>query len=175
MSDIFCTAAPSGCTDQVSRYPPPRQRREEHSATMATERLRSRRIFCDEARRSSLPVTILHPGHLVGPGWAPINPAGNLNPEIFSRLLQGSPHPAPEHWDGNAASRPCRRCGAMLSRAIEAKQRARRELSRRIAGGSDPAGICRTRRRMVWAICPAAVLTLGRVAAGSSQQRGMQP
>jgi nucleoside-diphosphate-sugar epimerase len=45
----------------------------------------------NEASMSSLPVTILHPGHIVGPGWAPINPAGNLNPEIFSRLLQGRP------------------------------------------------------------------------------------
>jgi nucleoside-diphosphate-sugar epimerase len=44
-----------------------------------------------EARRSALPVTILHPGHLVGPGWAPVNPAGNFNPEVFSKLLQGSP------------------------------------------------------------------------------------
>jgi nucleoside-diphosphate-sugar epimerase len=44
-----------------------------------------------QAHRSALPVTILHPGHLVGPGWAPVNPAGNFNPEVFSRLLQGSP------------------------------------------------------------------------------------
>ena len=44
-----------------------------------------------EARRSALPVTILHPGHLVGPGWAPVNPAGNFNPEVFSKLSQGSP------------------------------------------------------------------------------------
>lgn len=40
-----------------------------------------------EARE--FPVTILHPGHLVGPGWAPINPAGNFNPEVFSMLRQG--------------------------------------------------------------------------------------
>jgi nucleoside-diphosphate-sugar epimerase len=39
----------------------------------------------------TIPVTILHPGHLVGPGWAPINPAGNFNPEVFSRLVQGRP------------------------------------------------------------------------------------
>jgi len=39
----------------------------------------------------ALPVTILHPGHLVGPGWAPVNPAGNFNTEVFSKLLQGSP------------------------------------------------------------------------------------
>ena len=38
---------------------------------------------------SGFPVTILHPGHLVGPGWAPINPAGNFNPAVFSLLRQG--------------------------------------------------------------------------------------
>ncbi len=40
---------------------------------------------------ATIPVTILHPGHLVGPGWAPINPAGNFNPEVFSKLLLGRP------------------------------------------------------------------------------------
>ncbi|QHV96678.1 NAD-dependent epimerase/dehydratase family protein [Spirosoma endbachense] len=35
------------------------------------------------------PATILHPGHLVGPGWLPINPAGNLNPVVFDQLAQG--------------------------------------------------------------------------------------
>jgi nucleoside-diphosphate-sugar epimerase len=44
-----------------------------------------------ESSESGLPVTVLHPGHLVGPGWAPVNPAGNFNSEIFSRLLQGKP------------------------------------------------------------------------------------
>jgi nucleoside-diphosphate-sugar epimerase len=44
-----------------------------------------------EARDAALPVTLLHPGHLVGPGWAPVNPAGNFNPEIFSRLVRGAP------------------------------------------------------------------------------------
>jgi nucleoside-diphosphate-sugar epimerase len=35
------------------------------------------------------PVTILHPGHLVGPGWAPINPQGNFNAEVFDMLGAG--------------------------------------------------------------------------------------
>jgi nucleoside-diphosphate-sugar epimerase len=43
-----------------------------------------------EARNAALPVTLLHPGHLVGPGWAPVNPAGNFNPEIFSKLMHGA-------------------------------------------------------------------------------------
>ncbi len=43
----------------------------------------------DEARRHGFPVTILHPGHIVGPGWAPLNPAGNFNPRVFGQLARG--------------------------------------------------------------------------------------
>lgn len=42
-----------------------------------------------EARRGGLPAAILHPGHIVGPGWAPLNPAGHFNPAVFARLARG--------------------------------------------------------------------------------------
>jgi nucleoside-diphosphate-sugar epimerase len=42
-----------------------------------------------EFRLSGFPVTVLHPGHIVGPGWAPLNPAGHFNPEVFRRLAGG--------------------------------------------------------------------------------------
>ena len=41
------------------------------------------------ARRYNFPATVLHPGHIVGPGWAPLNPAGHFNPEVFTRLARG--------------------------------------------------------------------------------------
>jgi len=44
----------------------------------------------EEARDNGFPATVLHPGHLVGPGWNPINPAGNFNPEVFALLAAGS-------------------------------------------------------------------------------------
>jgi len=43
----------------------------------------------DQARRDGFPVTVLQPGHIVGPGWIPINPAGNLDPQVFTRLARG--------------------------------------------------------------------------------------
>ena len=43
----------------------------------------------DEARRNGFPATVLHPGHIVGPGWVPLNPAGNFDPDVFSRLARG--------------------------------------------------------------------------------------
>lgn len=36
-----------------------------------------------------LPVTVLHPGHIVGPGWVPLNPIGNFNRDVFSKLATG--------------------------------------------------------------------------------------
>ena len=39
-----------------------------------------------QARRHNFPATVLQPGHIVGPGWMPINPAGNLDPGVFTRL-----------------------------------------------------------------------------------------
>ena len=38
---------------------------------------------------AGFPATILHPGHITGPGWDPINPAGNLDRQVFSRLENG--------------------------------------------------------------------------------------
>lgn len=42
-----------------------------------------------EARENNFPATLLHPGHIVGPGWAPLNPAGHFNPEVFATLAHG--------------------------------------------------------------------------------------
>ncbi len=42
-----------------------------------------------EARLRGLPATVLHPGHIVGPGWVPLNPAGNFDPEVYGRLARG--------------------------------------------------------------------------------------
>ncbi|CAG1011352.1 dTDP-6-deoxy-L-talose 4-dehydrogenase (NAD(P)(+)) [Anaerolineae bacterium] len=43
----------------------------------------------DEARRKGFPAVILHPGHIVGEGWMPVNPAGNRSPEVFQKLARG--------------------------------------------------------------------------------------
>ena len=45
----------------------------------------------DESRRNGFPATSLHPGHIVGPGWPPLNPAGHFNPEVFARIARGEP------------------------------------------------------------------------------------
>jgi len=47
------------------------------------------KFLLDEHRASGFPATILHPGHIVGPGWVPLNPAGNFNPAVFKKLKNG--------------------------------------------------------------------------------------
>ena len=42
-----------------------------------------------EARLEGFPVTLLHPGHIVGPGWEPLNPAGHFNSKVFEQLARG--------------------------------------------------------------------------------------
>jgi nucleoside-diphosphate-sugar epimerase len=43
----------------------------------------------EKARLSGFPATLIHPGHIVGPGWTPLNPAGHFNPNVFSTLARG--------------------------------------------------------------------------------------
>lgn len=43
----------------------------------------------EAARREIIRAAILHPGHIVGPGWAPLNPAGHFDPVVFRQLANG--------------------------------------------------------------------------------------
>ena len=86
---ISSTAARSGCTARASRCRRRRRSRAGRSASTASRRRRSRPILLDEARRSGFPATIVHPGHIVGPGWTPLNPAGHFNPTVFTTLARG--------------------------------------------------------------------------------------
>lgn len=44
-----------------------------------------------EARTTGFPATVFRPGHIVGPGWEPLNPAGNFNIDVFARMRRGEP------------------------------------------------------------------------------------
>jgi nucleoside-diphosphate-sugar epimerase len=46
-------------------------------------------FLLNEARRNRFPATALHPGHIVGRGWAPLNPAGHFNLNVFAGLAKG--------------------------------------------------------------------------------------
>jgi nucleoside-diphosphate-sugar epimerase len=43
----------------------------------------------DAVSKQEIRAAILHPGHIVGPGWAPLNPAGHFDPAVFTQLAKG--------------------------------------------------------------------------------------
>ncbi len=47
------------------------------------------RLLLESTRLGVTRAVILHPGHLVGPGWKPLNPAGHFNPDVFTRIAHG--------------------------------------------------------------------------------------
>ncbi|MFC7535247.1 NAD-dependent epimerase/dehydratase family protein [Actinoplanes sp. GCM10030250] len=49
----------------------------------------------EETRSGGLVTTSLHPGHIVGPGWHPIGPLGNLDPAVWRKLSAGEPIEVP--------------------------------------------------------------------------------
>jgi nucleoside-diphosphate-sugar epimerase len=48
-----------------------------------------------ETRSGGLVTTSLHPGHIVGPGWHPIGPLGNVDPGVWRTLSAGEPLDVP--------------------------------------------------------------------------------
>jgi nucleoside-diphosphate-sugar epimerase len=74
-----------------------------HTEVAPTPETQPRRPFCDygkqkaaieadlleATRRDGFPATVLHPGHIVGTGWPPINPQGHLGTWVFEKLAHG--------------------------------------------------------------------------------------
>jgi nucleoside-diphosphate-sugar epimerase len=52
-------------------------------------------LLQEETRSGGLATTSLHPGHIVGPGWHPIGPLGNLDPAVWHKLSAGHPIEVP--------------------------------------------------------------------------------
>lgn len=48
------------------------------------------RYLLDLTRTTDFAATVLHPGHIVGEGWVPLNPQGNFNPAIYTALATGA-------------------------------------------------------------------------------------
>jgi nucleoside-diphosphate-sugar epimerase len=53
-----------------------------------------------ETLSGGVPSVILHPGHISGPGWPVITPAGNLDPGVWTQLATGQPLALPDHGLG---------------------------------------------------------------------------
>jgi nucleoside-diphosphate-sugar epimerase len=57
-------------------------------------------LLNEEARAGGVPTVVLHPGHISGPGWPVITPAGNLDPATWTALATGQPLALPDHGLG---------------------------------------------------------------------------
>ena len=54
------------------------------------------RLLHRETLSGGVPSVVLHPGHITGPGWHVITPAGNLDPGVWRALAHGEPLPLPD-------------------------------------------------------------------------------
>ena len=53
-----------------------------------------------ETLAGGVPAVVLHPGHISGPGWPVITPAGNTDPAVWTHLATGRPLALPDHGLG---------------------------------------------------------------------------
>jgi nucleoside-diphosphate-sugar epimerase len=65
-----------------------------------TGKARIEALLHEETRAGGVPTVVLHPGHISGPGWPVITPAGNLDPAAWTHLATGRPLALPDHGLG---------------------------------------------------------------------------
>ncbi len=53
------------------------------------------RLLAAETAAGGLANTVIHPGHISGPGWPVINPVGNVDPQVWATIAVGEPLTAP--------------------------------------------------------------------------------
>ena len=54
-----------------------------------TQKAAIAQFLAAETRSGGLATTVLQPGHISGPGWPPIGPLGNLDPDVWYALSAG--------------------------------------------------------------------------------------
>ncbi|WP_251043745.1 NAD-dependent epimerase/dehydratase family protein [Arthrobacter sp. ISL-48] len=62
-------------------------------------------LLAESRTPGGLPASVLHPGHITGPGWAMVNAAGNFDLDVWHRLATGQPVDVPNFGFGNGAPR----------------------------------------------------------------------
>ena len=139
----WCTAAPSA-HGPAARVPVTEDEPRTAYGEYGTGKAAIEALLHRETVAGGVPSVVLHPGHISGPGWPVITPAGNLDPDVWRRLATGEPPRPAEPWAGRPA--PCprgRRCSGLRTGA-DSFGRDRVELPRGLRAGHDDA---RTGRR----------------------------
>ncbi len=119
-------------------------------------------FLIEMARKESFPATVIHPGHIVGPGWAPLNPAGHFDPRIFTMLARGEELSLPNFGleTVHHVTRRRRRPDVHVRDRSLARLR-RGGLPRGFAGGDHASRLCRGNGRVVRPRAEVALSALG--------------
>ena len=121
-------------------------------------------LLAAETRSGGLVTTVLQPGHISGPGWPPIGPLGNLDPDIWYALSAGQEIAVP----GLGAELMHHVHADDVAQAFQLAIEQRDAASRRVvqcggAVGADGPRLPRDRRGLVRADRPDPLGELGRV------------
>ncbi len=129
-----------------------------------TQKAEIEELLLNEARRGTLPCTVLHPGHIVGPGWAPVNPAGNFNVNVFSKLAQGEEISLPHFGLETVHHVHADDVAQAFERALaHPSQRLGRSVPRRVRAGCHAPRLRRESGRLVRPDSPVVVRALGQL------------
>ena len=55
------------------------------------------KYLLDQVKTHKFPATSFRPGHIVGEGWAPVNPQGNLSLDVWRTISKGEELVLPDH------------------------------------------------------------------------------
>lgn len=80
--------------------------------------------------------TVVHPGHISGPGWPAINPAGNLDPKVLARLRADGACLLPDEGMGLLQHVHAADVAALHQRALEQPEAAAGEAFNAVATSS---------------------------------------
>ena len=101
----------------------PRTSRAPRTATYGTGKAAIEALLWRETIAGGVPSVILHPGHISGPGWPVITPAGNLDSDVWRRLATGEPLRAARPRPRRAPPRARRRRRAGVRARVDPARR----------------------------------------------------
>lgn len=99
--------------------------------------------------------SVVHPGHISGPGWMPIGPAGNVDPAVIESLRAAGSCTLPDRGGETIHHVHAEDVAALHQACVEQPDDAAGEsLQQRLHAGPDPPGLRRACSRATSATSP---------------------
>ena len=144
-----CTAGRSGSTARRARVPVTEDEPRTAYGDYGVGKAEIEALLQRETLAGGVPSVVLHPGHITGPGWPVITPAGNLDPGVVARARARRAAAAARPRPRRPAPRPRRRRRPGVRARAHPPGGDRLELPRRLRAGDDAARAGHGRRRLV--------------------------